>query len=315
MSKPKTKKMAKTKAKRTAAERKAAAAARRERYMARIPTPGSAADPIIAFMNGAYDRLLASFTASAKMSNTTKGTIREKGFRAALERAFPPVAKVYGGDVIDSDGTATGQLDFVVTHSTAPAFGSQEDEPRLILAEGVLGVVEMKSDLSSQWSQVERTWKKLRKIRRPPRTIGFKNGQFHIGSPLDPADHAIPYYVVAKTGWADHGMLVKKLRSLVETFEGDDPPRVALLQLTPPRSVVYEGQRPDPTNGKPKLFLGQYGYWNDVRGLVLMDLLHPISEAARSTVFQPINWGEYFRPFEAAKHAAMTGEEGAADGE
>src|SRR4051812_14727792 len=108
------------------------------------------------FFNGAVDQVLSAFTASEGSSNETMGSLRESGLRRVFEHTLPQIVRLHRGDVIDSFGQKTGQLDGVVTHVSAPALALNADDDRVIFAEGVVAVLEVKSDISKQWSQVVR---------------------------------------------------------------------------------------------------------------------------------------------------------------
>ena len=119
--------------------------------VAKKPAPSAAYEghpALLAFLNGAHARLRAAFIASAEMSRESSGTVREFGLRSALEYTLLSSRALYSGDIIDADRRRTGQLDFIVAHASTPALGSREDEPRIVFAEGVLGVIELKSNLA-----------------------------------------------------------------------------------------------------------------------------------------------------------------------
>jgi hypothetical protein len=269
---------------------------------------------LLAYLNGAFDRLLAAFSASHEMSDVTKGTVREFGLRAALEYAIPPIARLYSGDIIDCLGNATGQLDFIVAHASTPALGSRDDEPRIVLAEGVLGVIELKSNLATQWRQVERTWAKLCRIRRPLPEAGFDpHGRLFVGrNNAAPAEHAISLMVIGKTGWKDAEELGRRAKALHDAFakgselgeKAGSVPAITIAQLDPPSLGIVK-----PTTFETRMQNGArtgiQNYeitevtWVDTpgqRGLVLANAWAPLSARARSLMFVPIHWDRYFPP-------------------
>ena len=65
-------------------------------------------------------------------------------------------------------------------------------KPRLYLAESVAAVIEVKSDVASQWSEVESTAKQLRPLQR------YFGASMSFGGP--PAPH-IPIFAVGYRGW------------------------------------------------------------------------------------------------------------------
>ena len=111
--------------------------------------------------------LLAAHAAGGKMSSASKGNERETFVSSFLRQVFPAHFRFGTGDITDSDERISGQVDVVVEYPNLYSFPVFEASPRLYLAEGVAATVEIKSDLSTQWSQVEKTASKLKKIKTP----------------------------------------------------------------------------------------------------------------------------------------------------
>jgi hypothetical protein len=103
------------------------------------------------------------------MSASTKGKEREHFIHKFLEQVLPPPHRFGSGDITDSLGQRSGQVDIVIEHPLLPSLPQIGGEERLYLAESVAAVIEIKSDLSSQWDEVERTAREVKKLRRPPR--------------------------------------------------------------------------------------------------------------------------------------------------
>jgi len=155
-------------------------------------------------LKATQETLLALHRGGAMMSSATKGREREHFIHQFLEQVLPPLHRFGTGDFIDSSGQRSGQVDIVIEHLLLPSLPQVSGSERLYLAESVAAVLEIKSNLSSQWDDVVRTAREIRKLRRPPRrdlNPSLPSGQ---GYP-DP----IPIFAVGYEGWA-------KLESLKE---------------------------------------------------------------------------------------------------
>jgi hypothetical protein len=127
------------------------------------------------------------------MSSSSKGTERESFIDEFLSKVLPPVYRFGTGDATDTTGNKSGQLDVVIEYPfspTLPSVGSGQS--RLYLAEGVAAVVEVKSDVSSQWGQACHTAAQLAPLKR-----SF-SASMNIG--MAPSAE-IPLFVAAYTGW------------------------------------------------------------------------------------------------------------------
>jgi len=93
------------------------------------------------------DVLLAEYERSKDQeASANVGYNRELFCRKFLSRVLPPRLTVRRGEIWDSQGNKTGQLDVVILRDDTPslAFG----EADAFLAEGVFGVIEVKSNLT-----------------------------------------------------------------------------------------------------------------------------------------------------------------------
>jgi hypothetical protein len=128
------------------------------------------------------------------MSDTSKGNEREAFVHDFLGATFPTSFRFGTGDCIDKTGRQSGQLDVVVEYPFLPSF-TLGGHSRLYLTEGVAAVIEVKSDVSSQWAQACTTGRNLKALQR----------QFVIGMSMstNPVPVEIPYFVVGYTGWKD----------------------------------------------------------------------------------------------------------------
>jgi hypothetical protein len=140
---------------------------------------------IQAILNGVH-------RAGTPMSSATKGHERAAFIDQFLKEALPPQFRFGTGDVTDRAGHRSGQLDVVVEIPFAPSLPLAAAS-RLYLAEGVGAVIEVKSDVASQWGEAVRTAELLWPLQRDfLGSVGF------IGAPPQPR---IPLFVVGYTGW------------------------------------------------------------------------------------------------------------------
>lgn len=84
------------------------------------------------------------------------------------------------------------ELDVVVEYPFLPSLTLQgHSRRRLYLAEGIAAVIEVKSNISSQWKEACDTGTKLKALQR----------NFVTGMSMGPVPLDIPYFVVGYTGW------------------------------------------------------------------------------------------------------------------
>lgn len=129
------------------------------------------------------------------MSAATRGREREQFVDGFLSKVLPPGYRFGTGDALDSAGSRSGQLDVVVEFSFFPSLPAISGEPRLYFAEGIAAVLEVKSDLSKQWKEVEATSAALRPLDRRFRVPGF--------TPYGPPSTKIPIFAIGYTGWKE----------------------------------------------------------------------------------------------------------------
>lgn len=127
------------------------------------------------------------------MSSATMGREREHFVSTFLGNVLPTPLRVGSGDIIDSRGGHSGQLDTVVEYPYHPSFPMMSGAPRLYVAEGVAAVVEVKSSLDTQWNEVRATADKVKPLRRV-----FGGGVVIGGNFPSPE---IPLVAVGYTGW------------------------------------------------------------------------------------------------------------------
>jgi hypothetical protein len=98
-------------------------------------------------------------------------------------------------------GNLSGQLDVVIEHPFAPSFPMPGGSQRLYPAEAVAAVIEVKSNLSSQWPEVLGTSERLAPLQR---NLGLTTQLLRTGLRIGPdrgRSAQIPLFAVGYTGW------------------------------------------------------------------------------------------------------------------
>ena len=160
---------------------------------------------LLARLAGMQQMLLGVHSGGSTLSNSSKGTEREAFINAFLAEVLPAPFRFGMGEVTDQDGNLSGQLDVVIEFPLVPSLPLVAGRsPRLYLAEGILAVLEIKSNVADQWGQVLSTAKELAKIRR----------RYGSGVSIGPrASRQIPLYAVGYKGWSDFSSLRSNLEA------------------------------------------------------------------------------------------------------
>jgi hypothetical protein len=250
--------------------------------------------PLDAFFAGAYEMLRAAFTASERLSNASKGAVREMAARDLLQHLLPHTVRIESGDIIDVDDRQSGQLDGVVVDQRSPTLKLSVDHPAVIFAEGVLAVLEIKSNVSTQVQQVKDKYEKIAPLRpRVKHDVKKKDRLLPITDDLEPetrdlrerinkstqeiADRAarraeehreFPFVIVGGRGWKveNQAKLIELCRSLAG--ERDTFPPIYVFTLEPP--AVAALRRDD----------GEFHAFKD-GGDVMANLWYVLVESAR----------------------------------
>ena len=148
---------------------------------------------LVTRLAGIQEMLVGAHRAGSTMSTASRGAERAAFVDKFLCQVLTPQFRFGDGDATDVAGNRSGQLDVVVEYPWVPSLpvvGS--DRPRLYLAEGVAAVIEVKSDVASQWDEVKCTSSQLKKLGRR-----YGGG---ISSGFEPPKE-IPLFAVGYTGW------------------------------------------------------------------------------------------------------------------
>lgn len=158
-------------------------------------------------LDGIQKALVSLYGSGGGMSAASKGREREQFIDSFLKKVMPPSYRFGTGDAIDSDGNHSGQLDVVVEFTFLPSIPSIGSAPRIYLAEGVAAVIEVKSNLQSQWGEVIATAEKLKKLKRQFEPPGF--------TPYGKPSESIPIFAVGYTGWKNIETVQEKTNSAI----------------------------------------------------------------------------------------------------
>jgi hypothetical protein len=141
---------------------------------------------------GIQQILMGVYRAGVPMSSATKGQERAAFVDQFLAEVFPRPHRFGSGDATDRSGARSGQLDVVVEYPFCPTLPLGAGASRLYLAEGVAAVVEVKSNVAAQWSEILDTSNQLSTLTRAfgaTMVIGRAPGA------------RIPLFVAGYSGW------------------------------------------------------------------------------------------------------------------
>lgn len=137
------------------------------------------------------------------LSTASMGAEREFFIHHVLSNVIAPPFRIGNGDITDASGHRSGQSDIVIEHANSISFPMiLPNAPRLYLAEGVCAVIEIKSNLSSQWDEVVRSHRTLAPLQRDYLSVNFS-----IGEP----SKNIPHFAVGYRGWKTQETLKEKM--------------------------------------------------------------------------------------------------------
>lgn len=156
-------------------------------------------------LEGIQKMLKGAHNAGKNLSSSTKGYEREQFIKLFLSQIFPPTFRFGSGDITDKEGNRSGQLDIVIEFPFLPSIPIiGVDSSRLYMAEGTAAVLEIKSNIKTQWDQVKETAIKLAKVKRD-------STQYIHGT--NPPGDKIPFFAIGYEGWGKSETIKKKLGS------------------------------------------------------------------------------------------------------
>jgi len=212
-------------------------------------------------LKGIQGSLMAVHKAGSTLSSASKGTEREQFVGSFLAEVLPAPFRFGTGDITDTIANKSGQVDVVVEYPFLPSLPTAKDSPRLYLAEGVAAAIEVKSNLTAQWAEVERTSEALKPLKRD----FVKTGTISMG--VAPRNQ-IPLFAVGYTGW-------RKMESVVEHLESGVVDGILVID-----SALF-------ASAKEFMDLRETGSWS-LWGLI--SCLHQAASTLKSTGMNPIQY-------------------------
>lgn len=225
-------------------------------------------------LEAVQDMLNANYRSVINSPSAVKGVSRSDFINNYLKNSVPQGLRIStSGEIIDNQNNCTGELDIILENGHFPNIPiANVDSARLFFAEGVAAVIEVKSNLQSQWAEAVSTGSKLKEITREfgntfassyngCQDIIFNMTIDNLEPPMDemlPEARLlknIPYFVVGYTGWEkietlksklseNHGIISGILQIDKGFFIGDDGFKnletVGPLSLLAFINVIYE---------------------------------------------------------------------------
>lgn len=149
--------------------------------------------------------LMAQRAGAIGLPSAVAGNERETFLRDFLQKVFPAHRRFTSGVITDAEGNLSGQVDIAVEYGFSPSFPMPGTEERLLLAESIALVIEVKSDLASQWSEVQKTTEKVKVLKRVLEGFTIVSGA--------PPPSSIPVIAVGYKGHSTIEALSKRLES------------------------------------------------------------------------------------------------------
>jgi hypothetical protein len=199
-------------------------------HMPRVPRPN---EHVLARLEGIQNMLMGAYQASHTLSSATKGSEREDFVEQFLSEVLPTPFRFGRGDVTDTFGNRSGQVDVVVEYTFLPSLPLVGGGERLYLAESVAAILEVKSDLSVQWPEVLATTERLQTLK--PRYLGTT-----IQLPRTRPIPHLPLFAVGYKGWKQLETLESNLG---KAGSGSVAALVGALVVEPPGMFVGLGFR------------------------------------------------------------------------
>ncbi|ULU23431.1 DUF6602 domain-containing protein [Dyella terrae] len=165
-------------------------------------------------------------------ANAVKGAAREHFVRYFWSEFFPANQRMSSGQIIDSHGNDSGQVDIAIEFGFGPSFALGDQ--RLYLAESVAAVIEVKSNLAAQWGEVIT---KANQVKQLKRDIAYL--QTHDTTQDNKHLKDIPFVVVGYDGYGDIDDLARKL---LKANQGHESPLIdAALSIRRGAFVTSDG--------------------------------------------------------------------------
>ncbi|WP_454801768.1 DUF6602 domain-containing protein [Mucilaginibacter phyllosphaerae] len=186
---------------------------------------------VIQRLRGLLDGLNSTSTATRTSSSASKGAGRSDFINNYLKQVIPTSLRIStGGEITDIKGSITGELDIIIENGHFPSLPlTGVESSRLLFAEGVAAVIEVKSNLANQWNEVLGTGSKLFQLERKisggmmmgsygttiMQIAGTDFSKNNLGklpeTPQSMIKRKVPYFVVGYHGWANSNTIDQKI--------------------------------------------------------------------------------------------------------
>lgn len=163
-----------------------------------------ALEPLRTRAEGIRKNLVNSHQAGRGSSNEVLGNEREQFISNYFRALYPPSIRVSSGEVMDSYGKKSGQLDIILEKPTSISFPLMPDSnQRLFLVDQVSAIISVKSNLHAQWKQFECEVEPLVQMKI----------ESHAGIRFGSTPERLPVFLVAYSGAQDPKAIVDKLQA------------------------------------------------------------------------------------------------------
>ncbi len=161
-------------------------------------------------LDGLLRHFSAGLFAGGESAGANRGTEREAFLMAFLSQVLPPIYRAGSGEITDIEGHRSGQLDIVIEMPWAPSIGFPGSPVRLYPSEAVGVAIEVKSNVKTQWSEVDGTAVALASLRQRLSGTSVQGGGLTIHND---SIERIPIFAVGYRGWKSAAPVEKRLLS------------------------------------------------------------------------------------------------------
>ncbi len=161
--------------------------------------------------------LMNSYETGKNQPNSIKGMDREIFIGRFLRKILPKSVNISSGMIIDRDENVTGQLDLIIGHSNSFSIPNLISDNRIYLSESVISMIEVKSNLQTQWKQMKNTIKKVKNLSAHFTRMRINGEDFFT---------RIPCYAVGYTGFSN---ILNLQEYLQKTDENERPDGVLII--------------------------------------------------------------------------------------
>ena len=165
---------------------------------------------VLSRLQAIQQSLVAHHLGGTGMPDAMTGSERERFVSDFLAQVMPPLYRFGRGTITDTDGGLCGQVEVIMEFPFSPSLPTPFSSERLYLAESVAAVIEVKSNLIAQWTQVEKTTEMVRRLKRKLEVV-VENVVREEGG--EEEDERIPCYAVGYTGYKTLDGLRDRLES------------------------------------------------------------------------------------------------------